>query len=468
MRKTQAGQAFILVLIVLAIGAVLVVPSLRLTGTALMGTPIVERQIKGLYAADAAQEYILWKLAYDGLGSQFTVDGQSASFNFDVCGVPVGVTIVMRATEGTGGTILATDDKIKPTKTVDPSWVPGKALYTYTYTIELDHLSDDNSEGLDAICDIPPGEISDYIDDSSYMRIDGGPWLPIPDPDWSNATGLLKWPADYDPDTETGVFSSDPYDPNYFHGMRDFEVRQVKEIKFQMSGRLADNVVHCNWVVLKPWNTMSGPQAPIYVGDASGECLSGGLDITKEVEPEIIPPGEATEVTYTISVTNQSVSTQSIQQVIDYLPPDFNYIANSVDPSSTITTLEPEAPVLEEVNGLWRERVRWTKDQFPGSIDVSIASGETLTLSFQALATKDVSGSYYNEVLVILKDVGIPGSAFDAAGVSAADYASGYSWNTGAVIVPAYDSTSEAEGITINSNMALILGGITITSWQVD
>ena len=50
MRKKQAGQAFILVLIVLAIGAVLVVPSLRLTGTALMNSPIVERQIKGLYS----------------------------------------------------------------------------------------------------------------------------------------------------------------------------------------------------------------------------------------------------------------------------------------------------------------------------------------------------------------------------------------------------------------------------------
>jgi len=48
------------------------------------------------------------------------------------------------------------------------------------------------------------------------------------------------------------------------------------------------------------------------------------------------------------------------------------------------------------------------------------------------------------------------------------DFNTTYSWNTGAVIVPAYDTSSESEGITINANMALILGGITITSWGVD
>ena len=141
MIKKQAGQALILVLIVLAIGSMLVIPSLRLTGTSLMNTPIVERQIKGLYAADAAQEYILWKLAYDNLGQQFTVDGQSASFNFNVCDVPVNTTIVMRATEGQGGMVLATDHKIKPTKEVDPNEVDNDYSGPYTYTMSNDTMT---------------------------------------------------------------------------------------------------------------------------------------------------------------------------------------------------------------------------------------------------------------------------------------------------------------------------------------
>ncbi len=35
------------------------------------------------------------------------------------------------------------------------------------------------------------------------------------------------------------------------------------------------------------------------------------------------------------------------------------------------------------------------------------------------------------------------------------------------VIVPAYDSRTDADEITIDANMALILEGISITSWQI-
>ena len=98
---------------------------------------------------------------------------------------------------------------------------------------------------------------------------------------------------------------------------------------------------------------------------------------------------------------------------------------------------------------------------------MSIASTETLTLTFWAMATRDVSGSYYNEFTVIPKTP-IP-SIFrpDDMDVTYDDFNTTYSWNTGTVIVPAYDTSSEAEGITINTNMALILEGITITSVQV-
>ncbi len=121
MRKKQAGQAFILVLIVLAIGTLLVIPTLRLSIGALKYITIVESQTKGLYAADAAQEYILWKLMYDGFGSQFTPENDTEQLNFNVCDVSLDVTVVMRATEATGGADLATEHVIRPTKTVSPN-----------------------------------------------------------------------------------------------------------------------------------------------------------------------------------------------------------------------------------------------------------------------------------------------------------------------------------------------------------
>ena len=229
MMKKQAGQALILVLILLAIGVLLVVPTLRLTGTALMNSPIVERQTKGLYAADAAQEYILWKLLYDGLGGEFTADGQSAHYDFYVCEVPVGVTIVMRATEGKGGITLATDETIKPTKTVavegHPDWsTPDGGVQVangypgpYTYIIKLEQLSSNNAKGLDSVYDVLPKGLS-YVNNSAQIRIDGGAWESFPNPSTSTSGGQsrLRWPA-------SGFFTSP---------MRLFDVRQVKEIKY--------------------------------------------------------------------------------------------------------------------------------------------------------------------------------------------------------------------------------------------
>ena len=475
MRKTQAGQAFILVLIVLAIGAVLVVPSLRLTSTALMGTPTVERHTKGLYAADAATEYILWKLAYDNLGQEFTVDGQSAHFEFDVCDVPVSVTIVMRATEGQGGITLATDDLIKPTKTVDLEGlggvIPDDWSGTVTYTIRLEQLSNDTSQGLDAVYDVLPkvfGEFN-YVTGSSQLRVDGGAWVDFPEPSSVTALGQLRlrWPA-------SGDFTSP---------MRDFEVRQVKEIRFELThefkGDDKDRVFY-NWVLLKlgDIDTLSGPQAPITVGD--GTNPEGGLlETSKTANPEIIQPGVETPVEYTIIINNLDDETHHIQEITDYLPPGFAYSTNIGPPAepepyavyhpdstlpSGITTSNPnEITILTKEGVEDRYRLYW---EF--SPAVSIASGETLTLTFWALASREVSGSYYNEFIVI-PNTPIP-SVFQPPDMNVTydDFNTTYSWNSGAVIVPAYDTSSDAEGITINSNMALILGGITITSWQVD
>ncbi len=472
MIRKQAGQALVLVLILLAIGAVLVVPSLRLTGTALMNSPIVERQIKGLYAAAAAQEYILWKLAYAGFGGEFEYDGQLIDYNFDVCDVPVAIRIIMRAREGQGGMTLATDDVIKPTKTVVPDTVLNDTTVTVTYTIRLEQLSNDNSQGLDAIYDVLPKTFADldYEANRSFLSVDGGPWEPIPDPliEVSGGQVRLQWPADYDWETGNGAFSSDPLDDaHYFYGIRDFEVRQVKELKFEVThefkGDDKDSVLS-NWVILKPWDTLSGPQAPITVGSPADPEQYGLLAVDKISVPAIIQPREPTDIEYTISITNQDTATRMLREIIDYLPLGFSFIFDeALFPVSGITD---ELPTVTWRDDLERYELRWTTAEFPGGGAKSITSGETITLTFWASTTQEVSGSYYNEVIVI-PDINAP-PIFSEIGVSDEEYYTIYSWNTGAVIVPAYDSSSEAEGVTINANMALILGGISITSWGVD
>ena len=265
-RKRQAGQAFILVLILLAIGAMLIVPVLRLTSTAVKNTPVVTGRERVMYAVDAGQEYVLWKLLHDNYGGEFGPENDTGYLSLDVCGIPVDIVVVMRAVPGEGGLILAGDDVVRPIKTViadstQSDSIPNNTVDTITYTITLEQLSDNNTQGLDVIYDILPEvyDDSDFVSGSCEMRVDGGPWLSLADKDPAIEAGpsrwRLRWPA-------SGEFSSDNSSPNYFYGMRDFAVRQVKELRFQLTHDFkgADNDrVHCNWVVLKPWDTVSGP-----------------------------------------------------------------------------------------------------------------------------------------------------------------------------------------------------------------
>jgi len=119
----------------------------------------------------------------------------------------------------------------------------------------------------------------------------------------------------------------------------------------------------------------------------------------------------------------------------------------------------------ETIGGVVRTQVQWRITEFPNDNALSIAAGATLTLTFWAHATQDVSGSYYNEVVAILAETGLP-PGFGPIGVDTADYASNYSWLAGAVMVPAYDSSTGADGENITANLALDPDSIRIISWH--
>ena len=489
MRKKEAGQAFILVLIILAIGALLVVPALNLSYTELKTSQIVGGKTRKLYAVNAAQEWMLWNLTQPGFGDDFIM-GEKNVYPIDVCGTPVIVTIVLQAKEGLGGLTLVTDDVIKPTKTVLPNWVANKANYEYWYTINLEQLSANTTQGLDAIYDLPPGGITDYIG-PTQLSLDGGvTWRDVPDPDTSQlvSKGYLKWPANYDLESGDGAFSSNSGDPNYFYGIRDFEVREVKELRFLVRGSLGTGV-HCNWVVLKPWNTLSGPQAPIKVGgdpDVPGECVDHSvLEVTKEADPPIILPGVVQRISYSVNITNMYTQTRNINEIRDFLPSGFNYIelisSEMENPTEAIQILEldplpplgdperynPENDISElNIQGVTRLQLRWRTQKFPLQNEIDIKSGQSLILRFLAETTVEISGSYYNEVIVLLRETGLP-PGFSDVGVDITDYVSNYSWNTGTVLVPYYDSRAEADGETIDVNFGITGDGVIISSWQI-
>ena len=418
--KRERGDALILVLLILGLGALMVVPAHHLTATSLKSSQTATEQVEELFAADAAQEFILWGLLHDDWASQLTADGQGTSTSITVNGVSIDVTLILRALvagweESGGGTPLATDHAIYPTKSVSPN-AHTFGHQTYTYTITLDHISSDTTQGLDAVYDILPSgfdEDSSYIPGSSCLSVGGGACDPIPDPSETEEEDrvALRWPA-------TGNFSSP---------IRDFQPGQVKELSFQVADTLADNKVHCNAVFLKPWNTLNTALAPISVGNPSSTaCHKGGLVVEKTTDPEpiIIQSGVEETITYTISLTNQDNHTHQVEKITDYLPPGFTYCGfiDGCSSPSGVTTADPTL-LLETVNGVLRWRLEWGILQFPNGQEVPVKKAETKTLTFQAKTTQFVSGSYYNEVFVktddempeAFEDFGIPLDAWQTS-----------------------------------------------------
>jgi len=65
MLHSEKGQALPIVLALLAIGGLVIVPSLDYAATSLNSSRILDEGTKGVYAADAAVEYALWSLIND-------------------------------------------------------------------------------------------------------------------------------------------------------------------------------------------------------------------------------------------------------------------------------------------------------------------------------------------------------------------------------------------------------------------
>ena len=93
--KGQRGGAFILVLIALALGSLLITPSLSYVSTGLIETHVSEDMLLDQYTADAAIEYSLWQLKYnvDGLADQLDPENPSSSTSITINGTEVPITM---------------------------------------------------------------------------------------------------------------------------------------------------------------------------------------------------------------------------------------------------------------------------------------------------------------------------------------------------------------------------------------
>ncbi len=96
----QRGQAFILVLILLGVGAALIVPFLLTTDTVSKSRQLYGQSIKEDFAADAAVEYGMWRLKHEpGFADNLPIGSESDPFYITLNGITANTTVTAQTLE---------------------------------------------------------------------------------------------------------------------------------------------------------------------------------------------------------------------------------------------------------------------------------------------------------------------------------------------------------------------------------
>lgn len=422
MRKKEIGQAFILVLILLAVGSLLIAPTLNLAFTGLKSRIAQHTSLMEYYAVDGAQEYSLWRLANEaGFAASLPVGEESNPFYIKLNGVRAKYTITLQA--GAAGAPsegpIEERHKFKITIQVEPDFLPVAGTDTFTYTIRLKYMNPDVTEALKEISDNLWSGDFEYVPGSTRGNIlAGGDEIPIDDSYLKILGGThLKWT--FDPPIE-------------------FDYWEERYLKFDVTATLEEGT-YPNQVYLEPNHTLSPLTAPIVVVQDTGwdELL-----VEKKVYPPVAYSGEITTVTYTITIENVSGNPATLHFIRDALLPGFIYV---LDSSSGILDVPPAKG--QPIGTLEGDRIEleWRYDPA-----ITIDPDNPLSGSFDAIGTLGDSGTYANELWVV------------------SSFGEFYTWQTAGVIVPQYDISSQAGGTTINL-VAVVSGGKhRIKSWQVE
>ncbi|MFQ5861019.1 MAG: hypothetical protein ACE5IG_05670 [Dehalococcoidia bacterium] len=436
--RREAGQAFILVLIFMAVGALVIGPSLSLGQTALKSRTIHGRLLMEQYTADAALEDAMWRLLYEP-GFVECVTNQDPLCTdpvpFTLNGTTAEAEIVIKTPTGLGGVAPDVSTKYKRSLTVCPNGVddgpndPCPELVNagiptpFTYTLSV-QLQDPGGGPLNRIEVILPSGLS-YTAGSSGTYPDN---MVLSDPSINGQR--LRW--------DTGGIS--------------FDYGETKTQMFDASATLSDGYYCAEASIVPGGNVKYAKEARITVGNPPPPpgCPGALIAIEKTVGcpgiPCFVPPGTPTTFTYTITIENVDTVDLEIKEVKDCLPVDFTYVSSST--GGGITTAEPATGSCGG-GGTNRQELKWSNPQQLPQL-VPINAGQTLVHTFSATATLQDSGIYMNEAWVK-----IDSPIFEA-----------YTWLSGGAMVPQYDIRVEAPQTTVDTNTVFFDNGIDINSWQ--
>lgn len=158
--REQAGQSLPVVLAMLALGSLIMVPSLNHVATNLNSSEASEMKTKGLYAAEAGVEDALWKLLHDKPAS-FPHSYQLTNINGMTVDVVIEeVTILFGEMIGGAG---EHSDWLIITKTI--TYDAG----VYYYNMSMENQGSGNMKIEQILIDFPPG--LSFVEDSTGGQI---------------------------------------------------------------------------------------------------------------------------------------------------------------------------------------------------------------------------------------------------------------------------------------------------------
>jgi len=327
--RREAGQAFILILIILGVGAALIIPLLQTVDTVVMNRPMYGEFIMEDYAADAAIEYGMWRLKHEpGFAESLEMGAESEPFFVTLNGVTANATIMAQTLEFE----LSEQPLGGPAEGEIFFKVDKTVVATATYaTLVADNFEDfpcgDGSCGT--------GNWSDYWNlsgdyDFSTQEHEGT-WCLLLRGDGNETPGDGYAERELDLSGSTG---EGPY-LTFWARIDDLEdwANDTVEVKVSING-VDWNVLETfteednDYTYSQHWYDLSGYGAPptFYIAfEVSGDHDSDrlyldDLKFTNTAEITEILPGE--EILYTYYVTMQCVDPDgcSLDRIVDELP----------------------------------------------------------------------------------------------------------------------------------------------------
>lgn len=134
MMRREEGQAFILVLILLAVGALLIVPVLNFTGTGLRAERVYEDRTAQRYSADSALEDALWRMLNGGLLSSLDPANPVYQFQFNpTTSVDIKIPTIQAS-------VWVQQSSYRAKVDVQPNWLEGQpsGTPTFVYVVRID------------------------------------------------------------------------------------------------------------------------------------------------------------------------------------------------------------------------------------------------------------------------------------------------------------------------------------------